>query len=226
MTEDAFRPARTPRAHDLVYLPDRSALSAVDGSALSADAADAAAWSGGDDPVGVWVVVRRGRAGPGEVPVGIRGPARSARFAAAVLRSGIGCVVEPWGVPLPPEARPGGIAPAWDGLESFRAQAATLGARRWGPSGSVAFELVSGRPTVSRASDLDLVVDAPAPLPTAEVEELLRLADAAPCHVDIQVITPAGGFALREWATARGGRIALRTEDGVRSTVDPWAGDP
>ncbi|MNH22544.1 Phosphoribosyl-dephospho-CoA transferase [compost metagenome] len=72
------------------------------------------------------------------------------------------------------------------------------------------------------ASDLDLVVRTPHPLARAKARELLDVLNCAPCRIDVQLETPAGAVALREWAgCAR--RVLLKSPLGARLVSDPWA---
>ena len=49
-------------------------------------------------------------------------------------------------------------------------------------------------------SDLDLILRTPQPLDRIQAQELVKLLDAAVCLVDMQLQTPFGAVALREWA--------------------------
>jgi phosphoribosyl-dephospho-CoA transferase len=90
----------------------------------------------------------------------------------------------------------------------------------WGPVGGAGFWLASGLPVLRPSSDLDLLVRAPAPLPSATVAALCALQDHAASRIDIQVDTGAGGFALMEYA--RGGKVMLKTDRGPQLLADPW----
>ena len=50
--------------------------------------------------------------------------------------------------------------------------------------------------------------------------QLAALQAKAPCRLDIQVDTGAGGFALAEYV--RGGRVMLKTAHGPVLVADPW----
>jgi phosphoribosyl-dephospho-CoA transferase len=71
---------------------------------------------------------------------------------------------------------------------------------RWGPTGSVGFELATGMPTATPDSDLDVVVRAPA-LTSTELRWLIvlhRHLVGLEARVDCQVDTRAGAIALAE----------------------------
>lgn len=206
----------TSRPHDLLRLSSASALSCADDAGTIR--ARTVATVGGQ----TWVVVRRAEPAGGRIPVGIRGAKRSERYAATVAGDDVVEIVSPaqiHAVPVPRRAR----------LRAFRALAETRRALathrfdgRWGPGGSVGFELVTGAPTVRETSDLDIVIDAPAPLSRHTVHVFLDALADCPARVDVQVATPLGGFALREWLRDDGGLVALRTSHGPVLTASPW----
>jgi len=174
-----------------------------------------------------WVVVRRAHGCDGLVPVGVRGPTRAQRFAGWLPPGGVRACI----TPLQLAARRD-----WRGL-ARRAQIAALAAldqveaimarrsfaARWGPAGSVAFELASGCPTATATSDVDLVLELAAPLDVAVAAalygELLQLSARA----DLLLETPRGALALGEYARGRV-PFLVRTADGPRLLNDPWAG--
>jgi phosphoribosyl-dephospho-CoA transferase len=91
----------------------------------------------------------------------------------------------------------------------------------WGVSGSAGFELASGVPALHADSDLDLILRAPLALERGEAQALLALLDQAECPVDLQVQTPHGAVALREWARAAG-KVLLKSSSGALLVRDPW----
>ena len=137
-------------------------------------------------------------------------------------------VIRPWHVPVRP--RPGRTAlPAFAALERVRDVLTGEGPDRWGPGGGVAYELVTGIATVHLGSDLDLVFVAAEPLDRGRMRRLaegLRTAGQG-VRIDVQVQTPAGGFALEEWLrVGDGGPVALKTGDGPRLAMDLWTVNP
>ena len=95
----------------------------------------------------------------------------------------------------------------------------------WGPTGSVGFQLASGLPVLRMASDLDLLVRAPAPLGAEQLSLLQALGNGAGCRLDVQIDTGHGGFALAEWLRG-GASVLLKTDRGPVLTSDPWQTAP
>jgi phosphoribosyl-dephospho-CoA transferase len=100
---------------------------------------------------------------------------------------------------------------------------------RWGPTGSVGFELASGVVTVTESSDLDLLLRAPLALDHASARslfiELTHFSGRFNTRIDTQIETPNGAFSLAEFAhsgTHSGTRVMLRAADGPRLVADPW----
>jgi phosphoribosyl-dephospho-CoA transferase len=169
-----------------------------------------------------WVVVRRAR-GSGLIPVGVRGTLRAERLAAWLHP---GQVLESL-TPLQLAARRAWrtserrtLVPALAALDAVDALLRARGVA-WGPCGSVGFELASGTPTASPASDLDVMIAAATPVPPTVALALLTALTHLPVRVDAQLEVPHGAVALTEYAAARG-PLALRTVDGVRLVRDPW----
>ena len=91
----------------------------------------------------------------------------------------------------------------------------------WGVSGSAGFELASGFTALHERSDLDLILRTPQPLSRARAQELVNILDTAACRVDMQLQTPLGAVALREWARpAR--RVLLKNAHQACLVIDPW----
>jgi phosphoribosyl-dephospho-CoA transferase len=154
-------------------------------------------------------------------PVGLRGRARSERFAAYVARECIRRRVTPEAL-AQARAWRGNIALA--SLPCVRALsrvAPELDRLRltWGITGSVGFALASGVSTLRQDSDLDLLLRAERPLSRDEAR-----AQAAPARIDMQIDTGRGGFALAEWA-GKADRVLLKTGRGPLLVADPWAAD-
>jgi phosphoribosyl-dephospho-CoA transferase len=172
-----------------------------------------------------WVVVRRAGSRDGLIPVGVRGAARAERLATWLHpREVLECLTPSqllargrW----PRRARCVRV-PALAALEA----AATLMRAHelvWGPGGSVGFELASGIATATAASDLDLVIEARAPLPRAVAAELCASLAELAVRTDVLLEGPRGAVALEEYAAARR-PLMLRTTDGPRLVDDPWGG--
>lgn len=189
------------RPHDLLRLLDPAAV-----------ASGAPDWVATALQRAPWVVVRRSSAPTGLVAVGVRGVDRSQRCALVVPHGMIGDVVAP--EDLAELARRGG-APAVRALADARACLDAAG-MPWGPTGSVGFELATGVPTATAASDLDVVVRAPLLTPPVvrRLGELHdRLGNDVPVRVDCQVETTSGAVALAELVTSPA-EVLLKTTDG------------
>jgi phosphoribosyl-dephospho-CoA transferase len=162
------------------------------------------------------VVVRRAVCADGWVAVGVRGEGRAQRLGAQLQLADIHRQRSP------DTLRWQGASP-WVAVQALASVAPVLDATglAWGPTGSVGYHLATGLASVHAASDLDLVVRTPQPLARAKARELLDILDCGPCRIDVQLETPAGAIALREWAgMAR--RVLLKSALGARLVADPW----
>ncbi|MGA9702573.1 malonate decarboxylase holo-ACP synthase [Pseudomonas sp.] len=177
--------------------------------------ADAPAWVLTALSAGHPVVVRRAIAQAGHVAVGVRGPLREQRFAAEMPLAAVQRRVIP-------EALRGVISardlPALQALTQLRP---VLAQQAWGVTGSAGFELATGLAALHAQSDLDLILRTPKRLERSDAEDLLAMLDTAPCAVDLQLQTPFGGVALREWASGSR-RVLLKTVSGAHLVLDPW----
>lgn len=177
--------------------------------------ADAPAWAASALDAGHPVVVRRALCLAGQVPVGVRGATREQRYAAMMPVSAVQRCVSPEALRETISPRDVPALKALDQLRPF------LNGRAWGISGSAGFELASGIEALNERSDLDLILRAPEPVSRDEARALLALLDATVCPVDLQLQTPQGGVALREWA-GTAPRVLLKSAGGARLVEDPW----
>ena len=202
--DDVLIEVRAPRPHDLVRLSDVTALREDD-----AEAPDWVWRSLQDAP---WAVVRRARAGAGRVPVGVRGRARHERYALEVPGDAVAQRVRPEDLRRRLRDLP-------DRSLAARAVAALVGwlasldraGLRWGPTGSVGFQLATGQVVVTPQSDLDLIVR----LDGLAASQRIPQIPCVPGRVDCLVECPEGAVALPELA-GRSRLIMLRTADGRR----------
>jgi phosphoribosyl-dephospho-CoA transferase len=184
-----------------------------------------------------WVVVRRGRIQAGGIPVGLRGLTRAQRFAAWLAAADVAERRSPEELWDTVENRPApGLASAPEQTRAEAVPALTALARvapllalrgyRWGPSGSVGFELATGIATATASSDLDVILRPAGRLGTDEARALqAELAEAAaPARIDALLETPRGGVSLADLAAAPT-CVLVRTPDGPRLAADPWAAD-
>lgn len=170
-----------------------------------------------------WVVIRRAEAGSGLIPVGVRGEHRAERLAAWVDAGTILEAVTPCDL-VRSRAWHGSARwhriPSLGALDALEAIMIRHGlADAWGPTGSVGFELASGRVTATVASDLDLAVWAARPPGVDVTRSLLAALESLAVRSDLLLETPCGALALAEYA--RGGRrMLLRTAAGPRLVDD------
>ena len=174
--------------------------------------ADAPAWAA--QALGT-VVVRRAVVASGFVAVGLRGRSREQRLAAVMPTAAVQRRVVPEALREVVSPRD---LPALQALEQLRPVLATLS---WGVTGSAGFELATGIEALHAQSDLDLIVRTPEPLDRSDARDLLATLDKAVCAVDLQLQTPFGAVALREWA-GPSRRVLLKTVSGAHLVLDPW----
>ena len=172
-----------------------------------------------------WVVVRRGYVLDGMMPVGVRGLARPERFAAVLAVAEIAERLSPEELTdsrYVIDRKRKDAAPALAALARVAPILASRG-HRWGPGGSVGFEIATGVATATSASDLDLILRQERRLGLDEAIDLRAvLAEAAaPVRVDVLLETPRGGVSLADLA-AMSARVLVRTPDGPRLSADPW----
>jgi phosphoribosyl-dephospho-CoA transferase len=169
-----------------------------------------------------WVVVRRARASAGELAVGVRGDTRSQRWAGFLSKDLIGKVVRPADLLLVEQFSAPRVTPAIKVLQQVidRWRDLTLS---WGPTGSVGFELATGSPVTSDASDLDIAIRAPARITVERARALWQRVVGLQTRVDIRIETPVSGFSLQEYACTSSTRMLLHCPDGERLGNDPWS---
>jgi phosphoribosyl-dephospho-CoA transferase len=214
--ELAVMPGRPATTHDLIRLREPIAL--------IMDAA-VPAWVEPALSRAPWVVVRRDHVRDGMIPVGVRGRVRHERFAAVVAIAEIAEQLSPEELT---ESRyviarkRKDEAPALAALARV-APILTSRGHRWGPGGSVGFEIATGVTTATSSSDLDVIIRQDhwlGPLEAIDLRAVLAEA-AAPARVDVLLETPRGGVSLADLA-AMPARLLVRTPDGPRLSADPW----
>src|ERR1700722_1216770 len=153
-----------PQVHDLLHIDRPSLISGCTG---------APSWVRQTLLGCPWIVVRREQAAAGLIAMGVRGNARSERWAAFCEPRQVNKIVRPEellrrdrnsnDLPRTPARRAlQQMKDRWDDL--------TL---PWGPAGSVGFELATGRKVTTEASDLDLVIRARQPIARKQARSLL-----------------------------------------------------
>lgn len=181
------------------------------------------AWVRGALTLAPLVVVRRARIKEGLIPVGVRGNHRGERAAALLPSARVVRRIRPeqlvssraWWTTHRAAKLPHFL------VLSTVAELLEPTGLAWGPVGGVGFELASGHPCLTPASDIDLILRAPAPLPRDMAAELSGLLAALPVRIDVQVEVPAGAVALAEYASGAR-QMVLRSETGPRLVADPW----
>jgi phosphoribosyl-dephospho-CoA transferase len=169
-----------------------------------------------------WVVVRRAKAPVGPIAVGVRGSTRSERWGGFCAKSLISKIVRP--SELLVLTRSSNCVPRTPALKALqevteRWSDLTL---QWGPTGSVGFELATGREVATEASDLDIAMRAPHRIGVDQARSLWDRVTRLQTKVDVRVETPECGFSLEEYVCTSSGRILLRYPDGPRFGDDPW----
>lgn len=195
-----------PLAHDLLW-----------GMTLAQLPPGAPQWSIESLAAGQPVVVRRAVSAEGLVAVGIRGVSREQRLAAVMELDTIARRVSPEALCQVDSARE---LPVVHALKQLRPMLDDCG-WVWGVSGSAGFELASGFTAMHAASDLDLILRTPQLLTRNQARKLVDRFDQAVCRVDMQLQTPFGAVALREWASGSA-RVLLKNQYQACLVADPW----
>jgi phosphoribosyl-dephospho-CoA transferase len=159
-----------------------------------------------------FVVVRRASASEGLVAVGVRGSMRNERFAAFLH---VGNIVKR----ITPEQL--AHQRKWNehSKEIFCCleQVSNLmkaHSLKWGPVGSVGFELVSGKETTKKTSDIDIVIRFTEGLTSKFAREIEAELKKVQVRVDVQLEAMEGAFSLSEYAASGGKPVLLRTMNG------------
>ncbi|OCR26646.1 phosphoribosyl-dephospho-CoA transferase [Pseudomonas syringae] len=197
---------RTVLAHDLLW-----------GMPVSALPDDAPDWVIEAVRFGHPVVVRRASAEVGQVAVGVRGPRREQRYATFMALADVQRCVRPEQLT---DALGENDWPALQALAQIRPVMNALGLI-WGVSGSAGFELASGVAALHEHSDLDLILRTPDFVSRRWAAELVQRLDVALCRIDVQLQTPLGAIALREWAGASR-QVLLKSASGAELVAQPW----
>jgi phosphoribosyl-dephospho-CoA transferase len=203
---------------------------------LGVDAAKVIGTDGGDDQaVPSWafrelretslVVVRRGLITQDRIPIGIRGPERTQRWAALYPLDAVQQIITPMDL-LNRFNKTEDLyfSRACNGLRSLLIDYQWF-THSWGPGGSVGFELATGKRTTTPRSDLDIVIYADQHLSRTDAKRLLSSARRLDVAVDIRVETPVCGFSLAEYVEPSAKSMLLRTSTGPILSNDPWSED-
>ena len=201
--------------HDLIWLRDAPAFAASQPLPAWVDATWLAVAP---------VVVRRDLPRDGRIPVGLRGRRREERHATWIDAAQCARVMSPFAIAWTARWQDHPRRLALPALRTLARIAPLLDARglQWGVTGAAGFTLASGLDVLHPGSDVDLLIDAAAPLDQADEQWLAALIDdGTEARLDIQIATPHGGFALLE-RLRTGGRVLLKTATGPVRCADPW----
>lgn len=201
--------------HDLIWLRDAPAFAASQPLPAWVDATWLAVAP---------VVVRRDLPRDGCIPVGLRGRRREERHATWIDAAQCARVMSPFAIARAARWQDHPRRLALPALRTLARIAPLLDARglQWGVTGAAGFTLASGLDVLHPGSDVDLLIDAAAPLDQADEQWLAALIDdGTEARLDIQIATPHGGFALLE-RLRTGGRVLLKTATGPVRCADPW----
>jgi phosphoribosyl-dephospho-CoA transferase len=201
-----MRDALALQPHDLLW-----------GMPLSALPADAPAWVIEAVALDHPVVVRRALAPRSQVAVGVRGQRREQRYAALMPSTDIRRCIRPEQLT---HVEGESDWPALRALRQIRPLMDLLGLP-WGVAGSAGFELASGVAALHENSDLDLILRTRSFVSRTWAGELVQMLDRSECRIDVQLQTPAGAVALREWA-GQSRKVLLKTEQGAWLVNQPW----
>jgi phosphoribosyl-dephospho-CoA transferase len=172
-----------------------------------------------------FVVMRRPLPQAEALPVGVRGAGRSQRAAAWVSAGAVRECITPQMLAAQHawrQRRDFAVMPAVAALEEVAAIFDDHGMEgRWGPGGSVGFELASGVPCATPASDLDIVLSAAVSMSRAAAVSLHAELSVLTVRIDVLLETRNGAVALAEYAKSAGA-ILLRSPQGPRWVHDPW----
>jgi phosphoribosyl-dephospho-CoA transferase len=204
---------QSPRVHDLLLTTSTEITQARQAEP---------AWVGPALQRYPWVVARRAVAPEDLVAVGVRGIERRQRWGGFMRTDQISRVVAPYDL-RSELADPNRLnIPALQALRFIETELSTL-PYRWGPGGSVGYELVSRIPGVTPESDLDLILSAPERFNRRFGRELMQKIAEVPCKVDVRVETSWCGFSLEEYSRHDAERFLVRTPAGPRLADDPWS---
>jgi phosphoribosyl-dephospho-CoA transferase len=205
------------KPHDLLELDSPQSIANLD---------CAPAWVRESLEATSYVVVRRQAQSETEVAIGVRGPSRHQRWPSFVNPNKIKSVVSPFqlhgGNQLTSERAQ--AIPALRHLLALERKWRDLDLK-WGPGGSVGFELATGNPAATDSSDLDIVLFAPVSFDHEFARILMLSVSDIAKTIDVLVETPESAFLLSEYAANPSAPILLRCADKARLGINPWRTD-
>jgi phosphoribosyl-dephospho-CoA transferase len=162
-----------------------------------------------------FVVVRRSHSPDGKIPVGVRGRERGQRFPAWLPEKKAVAVITPYSLMVSVNSNRINSSDAPAAIRSLRRVTPLLQSTgyRWGPTGSVGFELAANTTTVKEDSDLDILIDLPAFIPILSATRLMEdLQKRTLVRLDVQLNTPLGSLALADYISA--GKVLVKGNSG------------
>lgn len=194
------------QAHDLLW-----------GMTLDFLTKDAPDWVKNTVRQGHPVVVRRALTNATEVAVGIRGGARNERYAALMPIAAITKQLKPEALTDVNLQDFPHLMTQLQTIQKILNQENWI----WGYTGSVGFELATHLKTVTKNSDIDLLIRTDEFLLKDKAQRLMQQLEQTQFKLDVQLQTPNGGVALKEWARTTG-KVLLKRNDGAVLVNDPW----
>jgi phosphoribosyl-dephospho-CoA transferase len=202
------------KPHDLLELASPESIDDLEG---------APAWVHASLLACPYVVVRRQPPARNGIAIGVRGESRNQRWPGIVSPDRVKTIISPFelraGTTIKPERLE--AIPALRHLLALEKEWCSL-ALKWGPGGSVGFELASTYPAATPLSDLDIVLFAPTCFDYDFARSLLLSVRQIASCIDVLVETLECAFSLSEYADSQGHPILLRCLDKPRIAVDPW----
>lgn len=197
------------RPHDLLFLTGKASLR--DSLAPLID--------GFWQPASMPVVVRRDAHNADWIPIGLRGPNRQDRQANWAKKGDVLRVLTPEDLASSSILENSPLRD-WPAVQAALKILLRPAPAKWGITGSCGFSLAWGCSVMRASSDLDLVVNASLPLDKDEMRDWLQSFRHLLVGIDVQISTPSGGFALREWLLRDA--VLLKTNSGPVLTDKPW----
>jgi len=199
------------RVHDLLWISKETELRSLHQPEWVGDAL-------GQSPV---VVVRRAEAPTGFVAVGIRGTSREQRYATFLRQDDVLACRTPESLAAEQAWHESSAALPLSLLNALRVVSEFSKRRHldWGPIGSVGYQLATGIPAASIASDLDLIIRCDELLSHTCLQALHAI-QAGPVRLDVILEGPRGAVALEEYLHSP--QALIKTIMGPRIAVFTW----
>ncbi len=202
----------TLRVHDLVWISQDSELFPLEQPAWVRDALRRM-------PV---VVVRRAKAAPGLIPVGVRGDGREHRYGALLRVSDVRAYRTPESVATQRNWL-GNATRIPSRLREALAAVSECSDREqfvWGPIGSVGYQLATESPVTTAESDLDVMIRCCLPPDRTQLRAFDQILRKRSARVDVVLEGPLGGVALNEYL--RSDEVLIKGNQGPHLAPFIW----